>query len=233
MSTPDRKQNKGIIKMEDFMFADGLVSENELEHIGVARKSGRYPWGSGENPYHHGASAPGGFRARMAEKKARKRAEVQAKSMREAKAKKAEEARQEADAQKAKEEAIASGDPKKIAPYIHSMTDDELRSVTARLQLEVNLRDVMMKKDPSFGKSKVDRAIATLDKTTKQANTAIDAYNTMARVLNGLKGTSMPIIPKGDGGKNKKQKQSDKDTKNNNNKKNKKQKLRWDGTVKE
>ena len=49
-------------------------------------------------------------------------------------------------------------------------------------------------------------AIAALDKTNKQANTAIDAYNTMARVLNGLKGTSLPIIPKGDGGKKDKDK---------------------------
>lgn len=31
---------------------------NELEHYGVARKSGRYKWGSGEDPYHHGQAAP-------------------------------------------------------------------------------------------------------------------------------------------------------------------------------
>lgn len=30
----------------------------ELYHYGVPRRSGRYKWGSGEDPYHHGASAP-------------------------------------------------------------------------------------------------------------------------------------------------------------------------------
>lgn len=33
-----------------------------IEHYGIPRKSGRYPWGSGENPYHHGASSPFGRR---------------------------------------------------------------------------------------------------------------------------------------------------------------------------
>lgn len=33
-------------------------NEDYLMHYGVPRKSGRYKWGSGEDPYHHGASAP-------------------------------------------------------------------------------------------------------------------------------------------------------------------------------
>ena len=28
--------------------------ENYLEHYGIKRRSGRYPWGSGEDPYQHG-----------------------------------------------------------------------------------------------------------------------------------------------------------------------------------
>ena len=27
---------------------------DELEHYGILRKSGRYPWGSGEDPYQRG-----------------------------------------------------------------------------------------------------------------------------------------------------------------------------------
>lgn len=30
----------------------------ELSHYGIPRKSGRYPWGSGEDPYHHGTDGP-------------------------------------------------------------------------------------------------------------------------------------------------------------------------------
>ena len=29
------------------------TSENILEHYGTKRHSGRYPWGSGDNPYQH------------------------------------------------------------------------------------------------------------------------------------------------------------------------------------
>ena len=31
-----------------------LLDENFLAHYGTPRHSGRYPWGSGENPYQHG-----------------------------------------------------------------------------------------------------------------------------------------------------------------------------------
>ena len=29
------------------------IAEDILMHYGVKRRSGRYPWGSGENPYQH------------------------------------------------------------------------------------------------------------------------------------------------------------------------------------
>ena len=35
-----------------------LVCGESLAHYGTPRHSGRYPWGSGENPYHHGQSVP-------------------------------------------------------------------------------------------------------------------------------------------------------------------------------
>lgn len=40
-----------------------LVEEDILMHYGVKRRSGRYPWGSGDNPYQHG----GDFLARVEE----------------------------------------------------------------------------------------------------------------------------------------------------------------------
>lgn len=42
------------------------LHENELIHYGMPRRSGRYPWGSGENPYQHS----GDFLSRIAELKA-------------------------------------------------------------------------------------------------------------------------------------------------------------------
>ena len=32
-----------------------LNDEDVLEHYGMPRRSGRYPWGSGEEPYQHGS----------------------------------------------------------------------------------------------------------------------------------------------------------------------------------
>ena len=39
------------------------IQEDILMHYGVKRRSGRYPWGSGENPYQHG----GDFLSRVEE----------------------------------------------------------------------------------------------------------------------------------------------------------------------
>lgn len=37
----------------DILLEYGLLDDLYLEHIGVKRRSGRYPWGSGETPYQH------------------------------------------------------------------------------------------------------------------------------------------------------------------------------------
>ena len=42
----------------------------ELYHYGMPRRSGRYKWGSGEDPYHHGASAPSRRTKRLEKKTA-------------------------------------------------------------------------------------------------------------------------------------------------------------------
>jgi len=39
------------------------IQEDILMHYGVKRRSGRYPWGSGDNPYQHG----GDFLSRVEE----------------------------------------------------------------------------------------------------------------------------------------------------------------------
>lgn len=37
--------------MDDDLTKNDILSEDELQHYGTPRHSGRYPWGSGENPY--------------------------------------------------------------------------------------------------------------------------------------------------------------------------------------
>ena len=50
-----------------------LVQEDILMHYGVKRRSGRYPWGSGENPYQHG----GDFLSRVEELQSQGKSEKQ------------------------------------------------------------------------------------------------------------------------------------------------------------
>ncbi len=43
--------------MDKHVFKEPLyIFSNELKHYGMPRRSGRYPWGSGENPYQHGGN---------------------------------------------------------------------------------------------------------------------------------------------------------------------------------
>lgn len=43
------------MKFEEFKDID-ISNQQELEHYGMPRRSGRYPWGSGEDPYQHGSN---------------------------------------------------------------------------------------------------------------------------------------------------------------------------------
>ena len=39
------------LEVDELDLEDDILAEDELEHYGMPRRSGRYPWGSGENPY--------------------------------------------------------------------------------------------------------------------------------------------------------------------------------------
>lgn len=41
--------------MSVYLESDGMDDDEYLEHYGMPRRSGRYPWGSGEDPYQHGS----------------------------------------------------------------------------------------------------------------------------------------------------------------------------------
>ena len=53
--------------VDDMDLEDEVLSEDELAHYGTKRHSGRYPWGSGENPYQR----TGYFRRGLAEMRAK------------------------------------------------------------------------------------------------------------------------------------------------------------------
>ena len=42
-----------VNEMKSYIGSSSMTKEEFLEHYGMPRRSGRYPWGSGDNPYQH------------------------------------------------------------------------------------------------------------------------------------------------------------------------------------
>jgi len=173
--------------MDELMFIDGLISEDDLAHYGVPRRSGRYPWGSGENPYHHGSSSPfGRLRERREEKKKAKVRAAAAEKARQTKMTKAEY-------EKNKNEALRSGSAQKIEPYLKDLSTDEIRELKNRLSLEAEFRQLAIRERSELD-PKVTARIAKLEQVNKYTDTGINTYNNVARVLNAFSGTELPLI---------------------------------------
>ena len=45
--------NPVTAEIESYIGSASMTDEEYLEHYGVKRRSGRYPWGSGDEPYQH------------------------------------------------------------------------------------------------------------------------------------------------------------------------------------
>lgn len=180
-------------------FIDKSIPEEVLEHYGVPKRSGRYPWGSGENPYHHGASSPfGRLKARRNAKKLAKKRKAAAARARETRA--ANKARQQ-DAEtyeERKRAALAKGSATDIAPFVKDMTAQELKQARERLEEQEKFMKLVVKETPQAQRAaKAQKVMDTVKTATLNANTAIGAYNTFARAHNAFSDRELPIIQSG------------------------------------
>ncbi len=122
-----------------------FVQEDVIAHYGIKRRSGRYPWGSGEDPYQGDDEMSRRKRERW-EAKQEKKANKEA--LRESKKEtKREEARlvkqQKADEYKKKKlNKLAKADAINAVKNIRSLSTDELQTRVNRLQLEKQLRNL-------------------------------------------------------------------------------------------
>lgn len=178
-------------------FIEEFIPEEVLEHYGVPRKSGRYPWGSGENPYHHGTSSPfGRLKAkRDAKKLAKKRRAAAEKAKATREAKKAE--RQNAETyEERKRKAIEKGSAKDIAPFVKDMTTDELRQARNRLEEQEKFMKLVVKESPTAKRqAKIKAATEKINTATQLANSGIAGYNAFARIHNAFSYSQWPVIP--------------------------------------
>lgn len=196
-----------------------LRSDNFLEHYGVPRRSGRYPYGSGENPYQR--TGRGSSRSNSSDRgkgsgtsnnlsKKQRRLDAKTKKM----AAKAEKKRRQEEAKKEAAQKQAATEREKILknPRLlyknrDKFTDKEIKDALAHFNVERQLRDI--------SKNELRRGKEIADLILDYADTGIKAYNTGARVMNSLfikeADSKLPYIENPKGNKDKKKKKDDDD----------------------
>ena len=119
--------------VRDFLVNNQELLNDHLEHYGLPRRSGRYKWGSGKDPYQSNGGKPSFKKTALAResyiksKLAKKKAE-----------KKAAKAREKEENEKAK---VLAKEQRKNKyrnekAYVKSLSDEELRKINTRDQME-------------------------------------------------------------------------------------------------
>lgn len=156
----------------------GPENNEELYHYGIKRKSGRYPWGSGKEPYQSNPA--------MAKKvAAKKKPETFWEKRRKAQAAKQ---REKVKAAKAKTEAKEAkvNEAKPASQKAKEMSDEDLVRAINRLRLEQTYLSmvappVQQKQAVSKGKQFIDK----LKSSTADAATLATNINTLAKGVTG------------------------------------------------
>lgn len=170
---------KHFVEVEEM---DGTYNTNELFHIGVKGRSGRYPYGSGERPYQDRERATG-IRGRIQTK----RAEKKYKEMMKKRDELMEQARLAEEKQKSlvanKERVLRSGGPKELLQYKGQLTNREYEDAFKRLEYEQKLM-AMTPSEYATNMKKIDNFMKQVKTVQQWADIGTDLYNSMARIYN-------------------------------------------------
>lgn len=135
---------------------------NEIVHYGIKRRSGRYPWGSGDRPFQGlGSSASKKLKKLQEYAKSRSSSSSKTSSTSSTGNKSSTEEIKERQ-KKLHDELLKSTDAKKLYKYRNLLTDAELRSRLNRLQNEEQLRQFSSKQ-----LTKQQRLVKKVTKTYK------------------------------------------------------------------
>lgn len=137
--------------VRDFLVDNQELLNDHLEHIGMPRRSGRYKWGSGKDPYqslerkrHLKKAVKAGERYIKSKLCSSKRAQ-----------KKAAKASEKEENEKAKE--LRKNKYLNEKAYVKSLSDEELRKINSRDQMESQYLKNHPQKKP-FHKKMIDMA---------------------------------------------------------------------------
>lgn len=143
------------------------TTSNEIFHYGIKRRSGRYPWGSGENPYQD----LGGKR-RVSSK----------------------ELRREEALERNKDVVLQKGRATDVAQYRGRLTNQELNNVYTRLNLEKNIQR-MADEENRPRKSTIEKTVENIKTVTEWTIIGVTAYNLAANIYNSTPtGKAKPLV---------------------------------------
>lgn len=164
------------------------VYGNELYHYGVPRKSGRYPYGSGKEPYQDNPKKRRLNKDESAPKATSKRSESiwtkRRKAQAEKKAIKDHEAQKAKAEKKAKEKAKLE-ESKQPIQKVKEMSDDELLRAINRLRNEQTYMSMIAPEKKSSQVSKGKQFIEKLKTSTKDASELATNINSLTKGVMG------------------------------------------------
>lgn len=153
--------------------------DNELFHFGIKRRSGRYPYGSGERPYQDKERSRGRIQSRRAEKKTKEAMQKRAELLEQAQKAKAYEQLLNAN----KQRVLQSGSAKDLLQYKGRLTNQEYEQAFKRLEYEQKLMS-MTPSEYAVNMKKIDNFMKNIKMMQQWADIGTDLYNTMARIYN-------------------------------------------------
>lgn len=157
----------------------GPENNEELYHYGIKRKSGRYPWGSGKEPYQSNPA--------MAKKAAtKKKPETFWEKRRKAQAAKQREKAKAAKA-KAKVKEAKTNEAKPASQKAKEMSDEDLVKAINRLRLEQTY--LSMVAPPVQQKQAVSKGKQFIDKLKANTKDAADLATNINTLTKGITGT--------------------------------------------
>lgn len=178
---------------------DEYFKMNELYHYGIPRRSGRYPWGSGDRPFQSsGGSAGPKKKSNWKLKREQRAAAKEYKRQLEA-----AEAKRKHDADK--ERVLRSGTATEVMRYQGELTNKELQEVATRLDWESKIHSYS-RKEIETAMDKMDSVMKNVGKINNWVNIGTDSYNILASIYNATtegKKNPLPKVNKGGGEKKK------------------------------